>query len=85
MKRRRVCKAEGCNRTLGRNNVSGFCSSCSYRERAKKYRKKQKERKKCFRCGKKVNPIITYPDGEKGPKIIKYPYKCYKCRKKDKK
>jgi len=35
----------------------------------------------CLDCNKEVDPIITYPAGNKVPPIKEYPIRCYKCRK----
>lgn len=64
-----------------------MCTSCYFQYRSEKVREYAKKRKNdlkakhfCIDCKKIVNPIIIYPDGEDGPKKIKYTLRCYKCR-----
>lgn len=69
-----------CGRNIRTHNESSLCNGCYHLSRAVRNRSKKKLNKLCYDCGKKVNPIINYPNGEKGPKEIKYPTCCYKCR-----
>jgi len=73
-----------CGKSLGLNNVSGYCSDCLPKIRSRRNRLKRNNLKRCYDCGIKVNPIVTYPDGENNPKVkkINYPRRCYKCREK---
>jgi len=89
MKPLRYCSR--CGKPLRDWNKSGVCSNCYPAYRQERYRKLVKERRKnlkekqlCMDCGRPVKPIIIYPNGPNGPKEVKYPIRCYKCRLKQK-
>ena len=73
-----------CKNPISRNSVTNLCRHCNSKERRKRWLSKQKEKRYCINCGKKVNPIITYPNGLDGIKKIKYTSKCYYCRESEK-
>ena len=73
-------RCKKCGKAIRDWNKSGLCSH-HYRIKIKKMlRKKRREKGLCIDCGKKVEPIITYPAGDTIPPIKSYPSKCYKCR-----
>lgn len=73
-------KCSKCSKNINSNNKSNLCNSCYHRDYQKKVREKRKEKGLCIICGKKVNPIITFPNGINGIKIEKIINKCYNCR-----
>ncbi len=74
------CQTNNCSRNLGPGNFSGYCHGCYMRTKQAEYRKKRKKEKRCLDCGKKVNRVISYPDGINGIRITKFPIRCYDCR-----
>jgi len=73
-------KCKKCGIFVSRNNVTGLCRNCRQNFKSKKQREKKKNEKRCIDCGKFVNPVIIYPDGLAGIKVVKNFFRCYKCR-----
>ncbi len=77
-------RCKKCKKLLKTYSISDFCSNCGGYERAKRYRERKKKKGICIDCTEKVNPVIIFPNGLKGPKIVKYFIRCYDCRNKRK-
>lgn len=77
---KRAKKCSVCQKVLREWNKSGFCSHHYRMDLFKQLRKKRKASHLCIQCGKKVEPIITYPAGDLVPPITRLPARCYACR-----
>ena len=82
---KKALKCKVCQKILGLQNKSHLCS---HHYKMKYWNNKRKERKAkhlCITCGKKVEPKIVFPAGDKIKSIITYPVRCYACRENYKK
>ena len=77
-KPQRKCKK--CNRNIRTTNKSGLCTHHYVLRNNAKYVKQKISKGLCIQCGKKVEPIITYLEGNKIKPITKIPIRCYSCR-----
>jgi len=65
-----------------KQRINSSYSELNISKNSKRHRDKKKALKICVNCPNYLEPIITYPAGDKTPPIISYPIRCYKCRKK---
>ncbi len=79
---KQIKKCSVCGKVIREENKSGLCRYHYIMEYQKNMRKVFKKKHICIQCRKKVEPIITYPAGDKISPIIIYPNRCYLCRKK---
>ena len=83
-----ACKCRECGKIIRKENKSGLCSHHYRIQHMQELRNYRKSKQLCVQCGKKVEPIIIYPAGDKVRpiiKIIKMPIRCYQCRQKQNK
>jgi len=77
-KEARICMR--CGVAITRRSPVNLCRNCKVYYKNKRHREKKKVNNLCYNCGKPVKPIISYPNGIDGIKIIKHPTRCYNCR-----
>ena len=77
-KEARICMR--CGVAITRRSPVNLCRNCKVYYKNKRHREKKKVNNLCYDCGKPVKPVILYPNGINGIKIIKHPTRCYSCR-----
>jgi len=78
IKQARKCSV--CGKILRAQRKSNLCRLHYQLDLQLKKRRKWKKEHRCIQCGKKVEPIIIYPAGDRIPPVTTIPVRCYECR-----
>jgi len=76
---KRTCVRCGKSEFVRRKNASEYCIRCQKSLGCKKYREKKIKEHRCMNCGKATD-VAKCPHCKE---IIKYYFRCNKCRKED--